>query len=91
MDRGAWQVTAHGVTKSWTRLSTLAHFFKTAVLCQMYNVDFAYIQSHIYKTKSKVMLANVLQYFVIYNYLIRLDAHNINYSSDSSFSNSFSF
>ena len=21
MDRGAWQVTAHGVTKSWTRLS----------------------------------------------------------------------
>jgi len=21
MDRGAWQVTIHGVTKSWTRLS----------------------------------------------------------------------
>ena len=21
MDRGAWQVTVHGVTKSWTRLS----------------------------------------------------------------------
>ena len=21
MDRGAWQATAHGVTKSWTRLS----------------------------------------------------------------------
>ena len=25
MDRGAWQATAHGVTKSWTRLSTHAH------------------------------------------------------------------
>ena len=22
MDRGAWQATLHGVTKSWTRLST---------------------------------------------------------------------
>ena len=22
MDRGAWQATGHGVTKSWTRLST---------------------------------------------------------------------
>ena len=22
MDKGAWQSTAHGVTKSWTRLST---------------------------------------------------------------------
>ena len=22
MDRGAWQATVHGVTKSWTRLST---------------------------------------------------------------------
>ena len=24
MDRGAWQATVHGVTKSWTRLSDLA-------------------------------------------------------------------
>ena len=78
MDRGAWQVAAHGVTKSWTRLSTYAHCFKSAVLSQMHNVDFAYVQSHIYKTKSKLTFANVLQYFVIYNYLIRLDAHNIN-------------
>ena len=72
MDRGAWQVAAHGVTKSWTRLSTHAHCFRSAVLSQMHNVDLAYIQSHIYETKSKLMFANVLQYFVIYNYLIRL-------------------
>ena len=25
MDRGAWQSTVHGVAKSWTRLSNLAH------------------------------------------------------------------
>jgi len=25
MDRGAWQSTVHGVAKSWTRLSDLAH------------------------------------------------------------------
>ena len=25
MDRGAWQATVHGVAKSWTQLSTLAH------------------------------------------------------------------
>ena len=25
MDRGAWQATNHGVVKSWTRLSDLAH------------------------------------------------------------------
>ena len=25
MDRGAWQATAHGVTRSWTRLSDF-HF-----------------------------------------------------------------
>ena len=24
MDRGAWRITVHGVTKSWTRLSTCA-------------------------------------------------------------------
>ena len=27
MDRGAWQVTAHGVTKSWTRLSSHTQMF----------------------------------------------------------------
>ena len=25
MDRGAWQTTVHGVTKSWTQLSMHAH------------------------------------------------------------------
>ena len=25
MDRGAWRATVHGVTKSWTRLSTHTH------------------------------------------------------------------
>jgi len=25
MNRGAWQATAHGITKSWTRLSTVHH------------------------------------------------------------------
>ena len=25
MDRGAWQVTAHGVAKSWTQLSDYIH------------------------------------------------------------------
>ena len=25
MDRGAWQAIVHGVAKSWTRLSDLAH------------------------------------------------------------------
>ena len=25
MDRGAWQATVHGVTKSWTQLSVCAH------------------------------------------------------------------
>ena len=25
MDRGTWWVTVHGVTKSWTQLSDLAH------------------------------------------------------------------
>ena len=28
MDRGAWQATAHGVTKSQTQLSDLAHIHK---------------------------------------------------------------
>ena len=27
MDRGAWQATVHGVTKSWTPLSVHAHCF----------------------------------------------------------------
>ena len=27
MDRGAWQATVHGVTKSWTRLSNWAHIW----------------------------------------------------------------
>ena len=26
MDRGAWWATAHGVAKSWTRLSDFTHF-----------------------------------------------------------------
>ena len=25
MNRGAWQATAYGITKSWTRLSTVHH------------------------------------------------------------------
>ena len=25
MDRGAWQATVHGITKSWTQLSTHTH------------------------------------------------------------------
>ena len=25
MDRGAWQATVHGVAKSWTQLSMIAH------------------------------------------------------------------
>ena len=30
MDRGAWQATVHGVTKSWTRLSDYhTHFIST--------------------------------------------------------------
>ena len=31
MDRGAWRATVHEVTKSWTRLSDLAH----TVLCML--------------------------------------------------------
>ena len=30
-DRGAWQATVHGVTKSWTRLSDLAQPEQAAV------------------------------------------------------------
>ena len=29
MDRGAWQTTVHGVTKSWTRPSDLHFHFKS--------------------------------------------------------------
>ena len=29
MDRGAWQATAHGATKSWTQLSTQTQTHKT--------------------------------------------------------------
>ena len=28
MDRGAWQVAAHGVTQSWTRLKQLGTYIK---------------------------------------------------------------
>ena len=31
MDRGAWQATVHGVTKSWTQLSTTKRLKKIAV------------------------------------------------------------
>ena len=27
MDRGAWQATVHGITKSWTRLSDIHSLF----------------------------------------------------------------
>ena len=43
MDRGAWQVTVHGVTKSWTPLSDrahTAHLFKNKILyihCSLYH------------------------------------------------------
>ena len=30
MDRGAWCATVHGVTKSWTRLSTHTHIGKVS-------------------------------------------------------------
>ena len=32
MDRGAWQDTAHGVAKSWTRLSDLHFHFTSTFL-----------------------------------------------------------
>ena len=31
MDRGAWQAMVHGITKSWTQLSTLAHTYTVAI------------------------------------------------------------
>ena len=42
IDRGAWWITVHGVTKSWTRLSDWAHthIFMLCVSTQMANVPF---------------------------------------------------
>ena len=31
MDRGAWRAIVHGVTKSWTQLSTYTHFGGTTI------------------------------------------------------------
>ena len=31
MDRGAWRALVHGVTKSWTQLSTYTHFLGTTI------------------------------------------------------------
>jgi len=33
MDRGAWWATVHGITKSWTRLSTLAQHIQIMFCC----------------------------------------------------------
>ena len=35
MDRGSWQATLLGVTKSWTQLSTHAHFISMEVFILM--------------------------------------------------------
>ena len=34
-DRGAWWATVHGVTKSWTRLSTHMHASSLSALCEV--------------------------------------------------------
>ena len=46
MDRGAWQTTAHRVTKSWTRLSiTLFTLYNiiSLVICFIYSIDSIYV------------------------------------------------
>ena len=35
MDRGAWQATVHGVTKSWTRLSSFHFTIKDISSCKL--------------------------------------------------------
>ena len=52
MDRGAWQATVYGVTKSWTRLSDRAHFVFghiLKILCNHYifMVKINIFQSHL--------------------------------------------
>ena len=42
MDRGAWQATAHGVSKSWTRLSN----FHSLIHCDIQWVLFFWLQLH---------------------------------------------
>ena len=39
MDRGAWQTTVHGVTKSWTRLSDFTFSLKMVGLCCTFYVS----------------------------------------------------
>ena len=34
MDRGPWQATVHGVPKSWTRVSDLAHTYMYVCVCK---------------------------------------------------------
>ena len=48
MDRGAWQATVHGVTKSWTRLKQLSMTFTNN--SQLENV----IRTEITKTSHKI-------------------------------------
>ena len=48
LDRGAWQVTVRGVTKSWTRLSTYPlnhHTCLVSVWCSVVSMGFVYSQN----------------------------------------------
>ena len=38
MDRGAWQATVHGITKSWIRLNTIIPFLNYSNLCILLSV-----------------------------------------------------
>ena len=50
MDKGAWQVTVHGVTKSWTRLSTtLVCMYKAVTYKGFINHYLLYLEKFLYK------------------------------------------
>ena len=51
-DRGPWRGTVHGVSKSWTRLSDLAHIYSVA-LCRLLFLNFI----EVYLTFNAVLIS----------------------------------
>ena len=51
MDRGAWWATVHGVTKSWTQLSTHAHVY-------VHTHTYIHTHTHIYNEILLLLLSH---------------------------------
>ena len=52
MERGAWQITVHGVTKNWTQLSN-TFFFKSNFQWNKSDREILYVITYVWNPKSK--------------------------------------